>query len=323
MKKIQSEILKAICSKSLFDTIEKKSFEMQDFDLLILAYRYAPTYDRLIELLSYIVSSTKDERTKSQAEKCITYKEDEFKKFISDEKDCVFEAIIKEKPKAIEERFLAKTYQGAYNKVKLFCKEYNIVFDKSSLVEIFKRKATDDLSPKQYGFDEDEQGRIRLNAKLEIKDVDHYSFDDERKWLCSTCKCYDDEDEKLDTECFLHRDPELPKFVKHLDLITYCNSYLNEYYGATKYAINMEWSDDDGSDLLKTDSNYCIELDKATYKHAMSIKSKDDYEKGILFGHHTHIDYVNIDLVSYGELPEEIKKTYDVFMKLYKQYDKR
>jgi len=321
MRRIQKEILKATCYKSLFGAIEKQEFELSDFDLLIFAYRYAPTHDKLMELLNLIFSNTKDEQTKCQAEKCIAYKKSEFEKFISDENDCVFEVIIKEKPKSVEERLLAKTCQGAYNKMKLFCANFDIVLNESSIVEIIKRKATDELSSKQYAFDEDEQGRIRLNAKFEIEEVDHYSFDDERKWLCPACECYDNEDEKVDADCFLHRNPKLPKFVGHLDLITYSDPYFSDY-GTIKYAINLEWDDDDGSELLKTDSNYCIELDEETYKSALSIKTKDDYEKGILFDHHTHIYYVDIDLAYYDKLPQEIKKTYDVFIKLYRQYDK-
>jgi len=303
---VERIILEATCSKSLLNAIKKANRKFEDFDLLILAYRYARTHDKQMELFRLISENTKDERTKIQAEECISYKQSEYAKFVSNENDCVFEVVITnshEKWQVVHEsRFLAKTYQVALDKIKdsiKSYKEYVSEVPEISQIEILKRKVFNNVT------DEDERGRARYNESLELIDIDHYEYDDECTWLSPNCKCYHNDNETVDNECFLHREIGLPKFIKDMDLITY-KSY-HDTLGTSEYAINIDWDDDDGTDTLKTGQNLCIPLDDKSY----TGKTKDK-----LLDHHTHIEYVHIDTIEPNELPENIQKIYSAVAKV-------
>jgi len=299
VSEIEKIILEAACSKSLLYAIDEKGLKFQDFDLLIFAYRYSLTYDKQIELLRLISENTKDERTKMQAEKCTKYKENEYAKFISDEKDCVFEVIVTEYDTEYEDRFLAKTYKVAIDKMKNFSQHYKKNKFKFLQIEILKRKINDKIK------DEDRLGRAGYNENLELVDIDYYKFDDEKKWLCPECNCYYNDDKTVDNKCFLHREVELPKFIHDMDLITY--KPYHDTLGNSKYAINIDWDDDDGSETFKTASSLCIPLD---------VKFSDMKTINDLLDEHTHVDYVHIDRIEPNELPKKTQKTYHTVMKV-------
>jgi len=275
-----------------------------------------PSDNVRLELLHFIEENTKDERIKKQAIKCTEYEVAKFNRFILNEDDCVFETTIKETPKHFEERYLAKTYQGALNKIKYFCEKYECSLEKTSWIKITKRKAKDDLSAEEFGTDW--CGEAEYNEELELVSVEHDGVS--KRMLCDdACRC-DEDYEKPRDKCLSNHDPKLPRFIKNMDLISYIGQH-HDNYNEIKYAINMGWDDDDGSEVCG--SNYCIPLDEELLKIAQSIKTEEDYYNNLLLCRHEHIDYVGIDNVISNNLPAENKKAYKVFMKLYKKFHKK
>jgi hypothetical protein len=305
---IANQIICATCSKSLRNAIDKIAFKVADFDLLILAYKHAPDYDKRLELLRLIQDNAEDSAVREQAEKCIRYEKDQLSRFVEDEEDCIFEVKIKEKPTDYEESYLAKTYRGALNKVKFFCEEGEFKATENLRFSITKRRVADEKNAKD--FSEDWRGSADFKADGILLDVWHndvqnlcfYLYGFVCGHICMDCE----------KEPFPHIAPSLPHFLKNEDLVCYDKNGAKEYL--VTYGTYGEGKLTDDTD----DCAYCIDLDKEIFD--CRIKTKEAFYEKLLFGLHTHIEYPRLEVVSVGDLPADKKEAYERLLQLYKLY---
>ena len=313
---IKSKILEMICSKSLQKAIHKSKFEISDYDLLLLVYRHASDYETRLNLITLIETNTTDAFTKEQAKKCVALEKEKLKRFSEPENDCVFEVKIKETPQSHEERYLAKTFNGALKKVKYFCEHYDFTkLNEDSHIEIVKRKVVDET--KAEDFDEDWRGEAIYNGKLMLENVLHEDMENGLLDIGSNCNpehsdtlYYEQKCKTCNNFCFTGKTPNLPRFLKNLDIVCY-----KDYFGTKQYAITYVFKDDDGSD----DCAYCIPLDKK-YICNQSIKSKKAFFKKI-FNSHEHIEYPRIDVIKETDLPNDALKAYQALIRLNERFN--
>jgi len=296
---IEKEVLKSTCSKSLLRAIKKSNQKFTSFDLLLLSFRYAKSYTRQIELLKLISENTLDERTKVQALECIKYKEDEYQEFVSLKEDNLFDLIVSASKINHECRYLTKVCGIAFEKLKDLVSHYKSINMKILYRTIIKRKVNDNADGK------DQVGYASFDENFQLLEVCCHKYDYKRKTLAPSCNCWKNAQESVDDECFLHRQVRFPKFIKNLDLIHY--QPVNDTLGESEYAINIDWDDDDGSEVLKSAQNLCIPLDTRISKCST---------KNALLNAHTHVEYVHINLAEPSELPESIQKIYRKVLKI-------
>jgi len=309
---IENKILEATCSKSLQTAILKSKFEISDFDLLILTYRHAPDYDTRLNLLHLIKDNSKDSATKERAIKCIAFETEKLRRFIESEENCVFEVKIKETPNTWEERYLAKTFNGALKKVEYFCQYYECSkMDINSRFGIVKRKVIDEIKLEDFG--EDWRGEATYNGKSTLLNVLYEDLKTEilndgvkcefDKCDCGNCK----------QPCFTSKMPKLPQFLKNLDIVCF-----NDYYGMKQYGVVFVF------DINNNDSDdcaYCIPLDKERICNR-TIKSKKAFFEKLISGLHEHVEYPRIDVIKATDLPNDVQKAYQTLMRLNERFNK-
>jgi len=307
-KKIINIIIKATCSKSLQLAFKQTKFKITELDLLILAYKHAPTYDKRFEFFNLIYSNTKDIKIQDCVKKCIEFEEEKFNYFIKDELNCIFEVKIKERYDSYEECYLAKTYVGALNKIDYFKKHYSFVRLKDySCIKIVKRRVVDDLS--EDDFDEDYVGEAIFKGKSGLISVSHKEYHNvilNKAIKRIYPKIYD----------FTYKAPKLPVFLKHMDVVWF------EFNGELKYAIVQVFEDsiDDKVEAFieeDDDCAYCIVLSGEILN--MKINNEEQFFNKIV-GSHQHIEYPKINILLPIELPDIEKRVYNRVMKLFDKY---
>jgi hypothetical protein len=308
-KEIENIIVKATCSKSLQNAIRASRFRVVDFDLLLLAYKHAPDFAKRLELLRLIGTGTDDAFIRKQARRCVAFEEKKYKCFAESEPDCFFEVKIKSEPNAYEESYLAKTYQGALDKARLFCKRYKVKFNAGSRITIEKRRAADDASLKE--FDEDWQGCARFKGDMVLTDIDHQKLRDNllNKTFCQG-KC--PRAPECERQCFTWTKPKLPPFPSHKDIVCYDDNGAAAY--AIAYTVNADGSlsADNGDDCV-----YCVRISSKIVETAIE-KEEQFYET--VFGYHDHIQNPRLEVVGVDDLPEKIKEAYGRLLELFERY---
>ncbi|MDR2090906.1 MAG: hypothetical protein LBP62_04550 [Clostridiales bacterium] len=310
IKKIENEIIKATCSKALQRAIRAAKFRVSDFDLLILAYKHAPDFAARLDLIKLIQENTGDKPTRAQAKRCIGFEKAKYELFRSGEQDCVFEVKIKDEPNALEERYLAKTYDGALKKIRFFCKHYKFVkFNENTRIIIEKRLVSDEKSVKEFG--EDHRGEARFKGKVVLDKIDHKKMNEYTLLNKPDCKrkCTD-----CNARCFIYKAPELPPFLKNFDVVRYEGDY---YGGGNNFSIVLITEDtgntkDDGDDCA-----YCIEINPDILDREIDTDEKF-FEA--LFNAHEHIEYPRLETVAADVLPEKTKAAYEKIMSLFERF---
>ncbi|MCL2695232.1 MAG: hypothetical protein FWE69_02780 [Clostridiales bacterium] len=303
-EKLAKRIVSETCSATLQNAIEETSFMVSDFDLLILAYKYAPDYNTRLELLRLIAADTEDEKTRAQAERCIAFEKEKWEMFISAEDNCIFEAKIKDGPTSWEERYIARSFEGAIKKIKSFCAYYEVTFDEQSRFDIEKRKFTNETEIKN--FEEDWHGAASYKGDFVLVDVmhDHMS---ETESLADDCdgKCLDCEQRP----CFLNKPPVLPAFLKNMDIVRY-----KEHDGVTRYGIFFGDMRTDEAD----DRAYLVSLRCDAFDDRKFQTQEQFYER--LFYLHDHIQFPQLDVIAAAELPDDLRENYNIFKRLYDRF---
>jgi len=307
VKKVEKRIIQATCSNTLQSAIKKANFKFADFDLLILAYRNAPDYNTRLELLRLVESATSDEKTKSQAKRCIGYEKEKWERFVAAEKNCIFEAKIKSEPNAYEERYIAKSFDSINKTIRNFCEHYEVALNDQSRFDITKRKFTDGMTAED--FDEDWRGEASYKGEATLIDVLYEDFRD-RTLLMDVDGCEEkDCDECEHQPCFINKPPKLPPFLKNLDLVCYEDSD-----GIKNYSVYF-------GDMETDELDECAYLVKIYDKAICSktLKTKDLFFERI-FNLHEHIEFSRLDVIKMADLPNEIKETYRTFKRLYARF---
>lgn len=308
-EKVAEKIIKATCSQTFQKAIAKTNFEFADFDLLVLTYKHAPDHETRLDLLQLIEANTNDDKVKAQARKCIDYKKANLEKFLSIENNCIFEAKIKDKPDACEERYIAQTFESIINVIQSFCTHYEVEFSQQSRFSITKRKLLDVNNANE--FKEDWRGEADYKGNFIMVDVSHEELRD-RTVLAENRDCGDkDCDECEHRPCMLYYAPKLPPFLKNSDLVCYADSEGVRHYSVFFGEMTTSPTDD---------CAYLIQL----YDNAIcnkTIKTKDQFFERI-FNLHEHIEFPRLDIVKIAEVPDGIKKTYKTYLKLYNRFGK-
>lgn len=295
-------ILKETCSNSLREAV-KKDFALRELDILILAHKYAPDYNKRLELLNVVEKQAEDAAIRAWAARLTKFEKRKMEIFTSFRLNTVYEVKIKETPDAAEESYLAKTYLGALKKIDYFFEYYKVEQNENSRFEIARRKAEDTFLADK--FEDDwlgscvlKKGKILTEVSiLEICSENTEGSQCDKEIECSEC----------DTPCIHVQVLNLPRFLENLDLVSYTDKYTFE----KKYVVVFpEFGDEDD------DCAYCVSLDDVT----PDTSNEDEFWN--FFNAHKHIEYPRIEKVSIVDVPEEIRQAYNQFVSLYKLFYK-
>jgi len=300
-------IIEATCSHSLQKAIKKVKFKVADYDLLILAYRHAPDYDTRLDLLLRLAAKTKDAATKAQAKRCIAFEKATWKRFISDEKDCIFEAKIQDAPDSPVERYITKTFEGALRKVRHFCVYYETALTERSRFTIEKRRLTDEASAED--FEEDWRSEASYRGDFVLIDVQHAALD-HAELLGVACdgRCHGTDYACAQHPCFVSRAPRLPPFPKNLDIVRYAFDDAAEY-GIYYGDVETDAEDDCAFLLSLYEDSFC----------GMRIQTKEQYYQRVS-ALHCHVPFPKLEVIKAEALSMKLQKNYRAFRRLYARF---
>ena len=282
-----AEIIELLPSIDLKVKIKETNYQLAENELLQIIYRYAPTFDGRLALLSRFAEIASPDIA-ALAKVYIEYEQEKFKRFTEVSEGFVYELHIKETPDTYEEKYLCSSYHAALICIDRFYEEYASIDAKETektRYTILKRK----IFSENDKFDEDKHAEIVLGANKTVLKVSDYRnpMDCELEIMCSECKeicrCRHDE---LFFPCFAH-DRAIIKY--------------HDYVGKECYGINLCFCNDcDGvaSEL------YVIPLDSFVIR---------EHKFEVDFYAHQHIALPLATIASPDELDETMRKDYYEF----------
>lgn len=298
---IEKIIIAAIPSLSLKKTIEEKNYKFSEEELLAITYKYSPTFKRRLEILKFI-SENFSEKIQSWANDCIEYQKRLYDTFMESSDSYVFELHIIDTPGAHEERYLCKNYEAVLKEIEFFYKSYggdyaeratdgdsshkSYEVEKSceAYISVVKRKVSDCKS--EEDFIEDNFTECLLTRDIEIKEINIWSLENEKKRLGGVCMdCKD--------ICINNFKVSYPSFVKNLDVVMYYE--LNE----KKYSVAL------------VNEDYALPYDNSTV-YVLTLNSCEmkykDYEEIEMT--HEHIRSPFVEVVSFTDINKELQENY-------------
>lgn len=278
----QLKFVSLIKSESLKQSIMERNHVFSDYELLILAFKYANNYNERLELLKYIQDNSTNLDVKETASLTIKNELKHLKLFIKKNRNHVFEAVVQIDPNSYEETYLTRGYQNALIIIALFCKEYNCKPSEVSQITIKKRKVIDLKSKKK--FEEDLIGEATLTHELLLEKVSMYTFE--------KAKCLESEVVKF------------PKFVKKGDMVSWYDYDFKRCYGVV---LNV---DDDSVEVLYLDNTYVKEK---------RVTEKDENGFYFVYNHHDHIDYAKLELVDKTKMSSGVIDDYNYLIEFLKK----
>lgn len=270
----QLKFISLIKSESLKQCIEETNHVFSDYELLVLAFKYANNYNERLELIKFIQDNTSSADVRETAAITIKKELKHLDLFIKKNKKQIFEVVIQTQPNTYEESYLSDSYQNAILIIALFYKEYGGSPSETSRLTIKKRKVIT-IKQKQ-GFEEDLIGEATLTHELLLDKVAMYTFEPGK---------------------YLEREfVKFPEFLRKGVLVSWNDYDFKQCYGVV---LNI---DDDSAEVVHLDNIYITE--KRITEHD---------EKGFYFvyNHHDHIDYPDLELVDKNQLSKEIIDDYN------------
>ena len=287
-KELQKIVVRLIKSDSLKSEIQKTNTVFKPIELVKIVFNYADSYDQRLNLLSLIKITIDDEILKEYISRLIETQKEIHKKFLQNDKNCVYELHIKEKPTSSEEKYLCDSYSSAVKMIDLFYEEYESNENELSKYGITKRKVFSSGDK----FDEDYVGNCKLNHKRELQKVDIDGINSYANICDIICS---DECKIL---CISNTDISFPRIAKNLDVVEY-----SDYSGKKHYGVFLENSGDPKEEY------YIIPLDCTAMKYHR-------FERD--FYNHEHIDAPFVEKISFDNLPDDIQEIYKGYIEYLK-----
>ena len=288
-----NEIIELIPSADLKAKIKETNHQFKENELLQIIYRYAPTFDKRIDLLERF-SSIVEADVSALAKVYIKYEQENLSNFITADTGFVYELCIKDTPDSYEEKYICMSYNAALVCIDRFYEEYGDVGAKAteqSRYRIKKRK----VFSEHDRFDEDLHAECVLGAGKIVLEVSDWRIpaDCDSEVMCSECK------EICPRRC---DDLFFPCFVHNYAVIKYKN-----YKGSERFGVNICLGKCDGM----AQELYVIPLDSPQIReHRIDVGNLD----------HVHIDLPTVTLSSPDDLDETTRKNYFDFVEYWRKY---
>jgi hypothetical protein len=289
------EIINLLPSKSLKEKITASGHIFSCGELLHILYRYTPSFQDRLSLLSRFASNDSGEFSKL----ALLYKENEeknFKRFVEESEGFIYEVHIKEKPDTAEECYLCADYASALNCIDRYYEEYAAdgTWDCAQCrYRIVKRKVFTGDPCREFG--EDAFGECVLGQNKTLLTVYLY---DEGSDCTNNFNC--EECEKL---CTYRGFPVYyPEFVPDCGAVRYV-----DYNEKERFGINLCL----GSESNPTDKLYIIPLD-SLYLYYKDFENAH-YD-------HQHIDPPLVENISEEELDEDLRIAYRAYRTYWQGY---
>ncbi len=141
-KIMTNEIIELLPSVELKAKIKETNYQFNENELLQIIYRYAPSFDKRIDLLERFSNVAKSD-VSALANVYIKYEKEKFLRFIEAPDGFVYELLIKDTPEAYEEKYLCLSYQSALVCIDRFHERYadvDLKETEKSRYRIIKRK---------------------------------------------------------------------------------------------------------------------------------------------------------------------------------------
>lgn len=282
-RELQQEILKCIWSEDLRRHLEESNYAFTERELLAIAYRFAPTYDRRLELLQLLVDHAP--AVSAHAGRCIELQKRYLRLFCRSQSDAVYELKVKEEPDAYEERYLCASLTAALEIIDGFHREYECEPLEATRYTIVKRLILSD------SFREDTLGTCVLGPEKVILEVD-YETEELENGPCTHC-C-----PECEHPCILDIEVCFPQCIPSGSAAVYRMPDGSEHYGVVLLA---------GEDHREpTDTVYLIPLDG-------EMLSTRNYLDQWGCHWHEHIPGPAVRAVDPEKLPPKLKENYLAF----------
>lgn len=284
-RELQKEFLQCIWSDDLRRHLEEIDYSFTERELLGIGYRFAPTYDRRLELLQLLVDHAPG--ISEHAGRCIELQKRYLRLFCQSRADAVYELQIKDFQDDSEEQYLCADWETALEMIDGFRAAYECTEMETTRYTIVKRKI---LHPGE-AFREDKLGTCVLGPGKVILNVDYETEETENGPCCHSC---------LDCKqpCILDIDVCFPQCIPSGGAAVYRLPDGSEHYGVVLLA--------DENLREPTETVYLIPLDG-------EMLSGRDYEDQWGFHWHEHIPGPDVRAVDPDTLPPKLKENYCAF----------
>lgn len=278
---LQQEIISCIRSNCLRKRIEESGHVFSETELLGIAYQFAPTYERRLQLLQLLAECAPS--VSDHAKRCIAWEENKLREFRQTGESQLYELQIKTEPDAYEERYLCATYDAALEMIDGFYREYSCKENETSRYRIVKRKV---LQPGE-DFDEDSLGECDLGPGKVLLSVTSWSDETENGECTHDCL-------ECENRCAQLIEVDFPAFLPD-----YAAVQRHHWDGSSYYGIYFPYD-------YPGDTCYIVPLDAEKLK-------KRDYKEADFWGH-DHAPAPEVDQVTVEELPAELREAYLAYL---------
>lgn len=288
------EVLDLLPSADLRAKIKETNHTFQENELLQIIYRYAPTFDRRIDLLKRF-SAIASPDTAALAKVYIQYEQENFSRFLDASERFVYELCIKETPNSYEEKYLCSSYQAALVCIDRFYEAYaglHTKENKTTRYTIVKRK----IFSENDTFNEDVYGECVLGPQKAVKEITLYNnpANCDLDTMCDECN------EICPYRCDRIR---FPCFVPNYSIIKY-----QGFNGNEQFSVNLCEKECDGF----SQELYAIRLDSSAIReHRFDVASFD----------HDHPELPYVSLVTPSDLDDTMRKDYFDFVAYWKSLE--
>ena len=213
-------IIALIPSESLKTKIAETGYVPCYFDMLAIAFAYAPDFATRLALLDELKSELPPDLSE-YAGRLIDHQLAMLEAFKKPEPQTIFELHIKEDPDAFDERYICGSYEAALIIIPLFYQTYELEEAETVRYRIVKRRVYN--GGEDEDFEEDDLGELEMISGMRIKTAELYSFAPAEKDC--TGECYD-----CSELCVRARgmDIEFPCFIRHGDAVRCVEPYSGE-----------------------------------------------------------------------------------------------
>ncbi len=288
-----NEVIELLPSAQLKAKIKETNHQFKENELLQIIYRYAPTFDKRIDLLERF-SSIAEADVSALAKVYIKYELENLSNFINADNGFVYELCIKDTPDSYEEKYICMSYNAALVCIDRFYEEYGDVGAKTTEQSRYRIKKRRVFSERDR-FDEDLHAECVLGADKTVLEISDWRIpaDCDSEVMCSECK-----------ELCSRRCDELyfPCFVHNYAVVRYKN-----YEGVERFGVNICLGKCDGMAY----ELYVVPLDSPQIReHRIDVGNLD----------HVHIDLPTVTLSSPDDLDETTRKNYYDFVEYWRKH---
>jgi len=284
---VQKEVMDCLWSEDLKRHIAQTGFRFSEENLLIIAYKFAPTFAERIRLLGLITESCP--AVADHAQKCIDYQNKCLACFIEHSPDRIFELRIRDDPsdpQRYEDRFLCESYDAALEMIDKYYEEYDFAPEAPTVRYTITKRC---ILKKGEAFRPDHCGEAILGAGKVLISVEDIPGENELGPCPDNCMdCH--------LPCMCNQEAAFPNFLPRQSPVQYRLPDGSIHYGID---LSYMWEG-------PLSEFYVIPLDMDGMKNLNFETQWDSLW-------HEHIPVPNARAVSLADLPENLRDIYLAF----------